>query len=148
MIKSPTFDGLHQGQKNKDMKRRTLAGFANRQEHNIHASLGRLAQTLWPDRQLLGLIPVHDYRIRHQVDHQGYVWWVEHDIPPYDRYQCAAYRVILTLNDHQEPIWFVQSGSRSYMISDPVSGSIERVLACAGQDPPMIIPRRMGPAMD
>ena len=148
MIQSQIFDTLRQGREKKNTKKLNLAGFARLQEYNIRSALRQLAQALWPDQHWLGFIPIHDYRIRHQVDHQGYVWWVEHDIPPFDRYRCVTYRVILTLNDQQKPIWFVQSGSKSYEFSDPGSVSFERALALAAQDPPLIIPRRMGPALD
>jgi hypothetical protein len=98
-----------------------LTQIAQPWESPIRAGLQRLAQALWPDQHVLGLLPVHRYRLRHQATATSQVGWVEHDIPPSDRYWCAAYRVQMTLPDGGEPILTVQSGTAVYPVTPSVT---------------------------
>jgi hypothetical protein len=73
---------------------------------------------------------------------------VEHDIPPYDRYRCAAYRVELSLTDDDRPALSVESGAGMYPVTPLSREALEAALARAGQDPPLVVPREMGEALD
>jgi hypothetical protein len=96
----------------------------------------------------LGVIPVRQHRVRHKTGPDSYVWWVEHDIPPYDRYRCAAYRVELSLTDQNQPALRVESGAGVYPVTPLSREALEAALARAGQDPPLVILREMGEALD
>jgi hypothetical protein len=37
-------------------------------------------------------LSVHRVRLRHQVEGEDWVWWLERDIPPYDRIHCESNR--------------------------------------------------------
>lgn len=142
------FKALHQHQQAKRERGRRLGEVAHRWENPIRAGLEHLAQELWPDVQVLGLIPVHRYRLRHRTIPEIQVWWVEHDIPPYDRYWCAAYRVQLFLNEQNEPFLTVQSGSAVHAVFPLSVENLQTILARAVEELPLIISRQMGPAFD
>jgi hypothetical protein len=76
------------------------------------------------------------------------VWWVERDIPPYDKYQCATYRVYMVLEDENQPFLAVQSGVGIYPVVPLTGENLNRNVAKAGQDPPVIISRTMGEIHD
>jgi hypothetical protein len=96
----------------------------------------------------LGVIPVRQHRVRHKAVGGGYLWWVEHDMPPYDRYRCAAYQVELRLTDHKRPALDVVSGAGVYPVTPLSPEALEAALARAGQDPPLVILREMGEALE
>ena len=114
----------------------------------VRQALNELAQVRWPSQYFLKLIPVSTYRLRdHQVAAQLHLWWVEHDIPPYDKYQCASYQVYLTVNNEEnEPMLFVQSGSKVYPVTPLTEKNLKVIVAQAGQDQPIVITRNMGKA--
>jgi hypothetical protein len=110
-------------------------------------ALDNLAQILWPPDYVLGVIPRPAYRLRYQqINASAHLWWIERDIPPYDQYQCAAYRVCLTFEAQGEPCLTVQSGTTFYPVTPLTEEALEAAVAQAGQDPPLIIPRMMGHA--
>jgi hypothetical protein len=76
------------------------------------------------------------------------VWWVEHDIPPYDKYLCVAYRVQLTPDDRCEPVLTVQSRDVVYPVDPLTKANLDMALAQAGADSPLVISRKMGEASD
>lgn len=143
-----SFKALPQHQQAKRERGRHLDEVARRWENPIRAGLEHLALELWPDARVLGLIPVHRYRLRHQAMPAVQVWWVEHDIPPYDRYWCAAYRVQLFLNEQNEPFLTVQSGSAVHVVFPLSEENLHTILARVVEELPLIISRQMGPAFD
>lgn len=148
MTTSDPFEVLRQQQLIAQAQAHRLTQTAQPWDSPIRARLQRLAQALWPDQYRLGLLPMHRYRLRHQATATGQVWWVEHDIPPYDRYWCAAYRVQMTLHEGNEPILTVQSGTAVYPVTPLTVARLDMILARAGADLPLVIPREMGRALD
>jgi hypothetical protein len=127
---------------------REMEQIAHHWDREIRGALSRLAESKWQGPRFLRLLSARAYRIRSRAEAKAHVWWVEHDIPPYDIYRCAAYQVKLTLNDSQEPVLTVKSRKREYRVPGDMIASLDRVLAQAGQDPPLLIPRRMGRVLD
>jgi hypothetical protein len=87
--------------------------------------------------------------LRREIDNKQITWWVEHDIPPYDRFRCAAYFIRLELDDPSSSFTLtIWSGANRYFLERPSPEVVEQVLVKLAQDPPVIIPRRMGKATD
>jgi hypothetical protein len=148
MTEIDPYQPLRQQQANKDEHMRRTSDLVHNWGILIQTELHRLAEIRWPDSHLLGVIPVRRHRVRHKTGAGSYVWWVEHDIPPYDKYQCAAYRVELSLANHDRPALSVESGTGMYPVSPLSREALEAALARAGQDAPLVIPREMGEALD
>ncbi len=74
------------------------------------------------------------------------VWWIEHDVPPFDRYQCAAYGVELSVRDYGQPILTIRDGFGDHTFIGPAIDSLEKNILAAARHPAMIIPRKFGPA--
>jgi hypothetical protein len=148
MIASNPFERLHHQQALAGERLQHLFALAQEWDKATRTGLQQLAQTLWPDVHLLGMIPRHRYRLRHQMTSAGYVWWVEHDIPPYDRYWCAAYRVQLTLDEQGVPVLKVQSGAGDEVVTPLTPEALAATLARGGEHLPLLIPRKMGRALD
>lgn len=148
MTQIDPFEPLRLQQANKDEHIRRTEDLVQHWDILIRAELHRLAEILWPDGHLLGIIPVRQHRVRHKAGGGSYLWWVEHDIPPYDRYRCAAYRVELSLTDQNRPALSVESGAGVYPVTSPSREAFEAALARAGQDAPLVILREMGEALD
>jgi hypothetical protein len=109
-------------------------------EKPIRYALNRLGQTLWPPKYILAIIPMSSYRLRSgQLDHRTFIWWIEHDIPPHDRNECAAYRVQLQLDTQGIPIVNIQSGTDIYHISPLTTENLEANIVNVAQDAPLII---------
>lgn len=147
MSAAHSFKALHQYQQAKKERARHLDEVARQWDGPIRTGLEYLAQDVWPDVKVLG-IPVHRYRLRRQTTPEIQVWWVEHDIPPYDRYWCAAYRVQLVLNEQNEPNLTMQSGSAVHPVIPLSVENLETTLAGVVEELPLIISRKMGPAFD
>jgi hypothetical protein len=113
-------------------------------DHLIRTALHRTGQYLWPDRRRWGLWSQHDYRLRHRDD----IWWIEHDLPPYDRYQCAAYQVHLIRGQGHDPHLTVHTDTAIYLVSPATWATLTTTLTRACADPPLVILRRMGSALD
>jgi hypothetical protein len=148
MTEIDPFEPLRRQQAIKEELTHRSEAFLQRWDSLIRAELLRLAEILWPDGHLLGVIPVRQHRVRHKAGGGSYLWWVEHDIPPYDRYRCAAYRVELSLIDQDRPALSVESGAGVYQVTSLSREAFEAALARAGQDPPLVILREMGEALD
>jgi len=136
---------------NKDAKKQRqiqLNRFIHQRGPEIRFALKQLADAIWPKQRLLGFLPVRSYRLRKEAKSGDFMWWVEHDIPPYDRYRCEAYAVKLSLNNQNETILKVLSGTNTYPVLQPLKSNIDKVLEKAVHDPPMVISRRMGAAHD
>ena len=70
------------------------------------------------------------------------MWWIEHDIPPHDRYHCEAYRVTLTLDAGNEPVLTVETGISAYPVAPLTTKALEAALARAGESPPLVMAKR------
>ncbi len=125
-----------------------LAKIAHRWNHGIRHALRQFAQYRWPDARLLGLVPIHSYHLREQIESETLVWWIEHDIPPYDLYRSEAYGVELSLEGADQPRLVVRSGASAYPV-DPMSQEGLRIaLVRASADRPLVVHRHFGPALD
>ena len=125
-----------------------LAETASRWDRTINRELRHFAQYLWPNARLLGVIPIHSYRLRKQSEREQIVWWVERDIPPFDRYHCEAYRVELSLAGTHQPQLLVRSGISAYPIVPISIEALKAALVQAGGDTPLVIRRQFGAALD
>ena len=97
---------------------------------------------------MLGVIPLHQVRLRYRFEEEAWVWWIEHDIPPHGRYHCEAYRVRLTLDASNEPVLTVESGDGASQVAPLTTAVLETTLTQAGERPPLVIPRAMGEVVD
>lgn len=126
----------------------TLIKLASRWDSVINRELRRFAQYVWPNTRLLGLVPIHSYRLRKQHELETIVWWIERDIPPFDRYRCEAYRVELSLPAPDQPQLVVRSGISAYPVAPISMDDLRAALARAAADTPLVIPRQFGSALD
>jgi len=111
-------------------------------EKPIRYCLNRLGQRLWPPKYILAIIPLSSYRLRSaQLDNRTFIWWIERDIPPHDRNECAAYRVQLQLDAQGVPVINIQSGTDIYEVSPLTVENLEAHLINVAQDAPLIIPK-------
>ncbi|MDD5467334.1 MAG: hypothetical protein PHS96_05980 [Anaerolineales bacterium] len=127
---------------------RRLSAYARQWDWPIRNVLKQLGRSKWPEKRRLGLLPDPMTRVRSELTPEKAVWWVEHDIPPYDRFRCAAYSVELEMDGEGQPRVVVRSGGGSYPLDELGIHALRTVLVRAAQDLPAIIPRRMGPAFD
>lgn len=114
----------------------------------IRRELHHFAQNRWPNAHFLGIFSFHTYRLRKQHDRGVFAWWVERDIPPYDRYRCEAFRVELRCAKSGQPRLLVRTGSSVYRISSITQEALYTTLARADADAPLLIQRQFGPALD
>jgi hypothetical protein len=122
---------------------RGLRAEARRLGRWIQPELRRFAAARWPGGRWWGRFGMRPFRLRRRFEPGQVVWWVERDIPPYDRFTCQAYEVRLAL-DQGRPLLAVCSGAGSRALPVPDAAALQAALARAGQDPPLTIPRRMG----
>lgn len=123
-----------------------LSRLAHRWDHTIRHELHRLGEKCWPTEHFWEVFPLYRYRIRRQFEPGIYIWWVEHDIPPYDRYRCAAYLVELSLSSSDQPQLIVYSGSAGYPVDPLSSKGLRTAIDKISTDPPLVIHRQFGPA--
>jgi hypothetical protein len=124
-----------------------LAKIASRWDRAINRELRQFAQCQWPDIHLLGLVPIHSFRLRKQLESEMIVWWVERDIPPYDRYRCEAYRVELSLVEPGQPRLIVRSGKSENPVVPMTIEGLKIALVRAAADTPLVIRREFDPAL-
>ena len=136
---------------------KTLKHYIRQVDAQVRHSLNCMAKARWGDGHVLGMIPIHNYRLRqdmrnayifHPEDTVCHIWWVEHDIPPYDRYRCAAYPVELTLNRQGKPKLTIHSGTTDHILSWNELEKLDLTLTQVAAEPPLVVPRSMGPASD
>ena len=104
--------------------------------------LNHLASVLWPAAVWHKRIGFPDIRVRSKIDGNEIIWWVERDIPPYDRYRCAAYEIRMRVNAHGDPDIWVRNGEHTYPVLE--SAQLPILLEQAGNEAPLVIPRQMG----
>jgi len=114
----------------------------------IRRELQQLGTALWGADYVLGVIPIRRYRVRFHPGAETCTWHVEHDIPPYEGYRCAAYQVQLALDDRDAPIITVHSRAATQGVAPLTRESLRAALVEAAQEVPLIIPRDMGEASD
>lgn len=147
MTHSEPFEELRQWHEAAEERHRRLTELGHQWDHTIRNELHRLAHVLWSNGHVLGVSPLHHARLRHHFLEEAWMWWIERDIPPYDRYRCESYRVTLMLDASDEPVLTVESGIGTSQVTPLTTAALEAALAQAGQSPPHIIPRAMGAAV-
>ena len=148
MTHGEPFDELRLRQEAAEDRHRRLTEFGHQWDHTVRNELQHLAHVLWPNGHMLGLLPVHRVRLRHHIEGEAWVWWIERDIPTYDLYRCEAYRVTLTLNASNETVLTIESGTSAYQVAPFTAAALEAALAQAGENPPLVIARAMGDVVD
>jgi hypothetical protein len=148
MTHGEPFDELRLRHEAVEERHHRLTELGHQWNHVVRNELQRLAQALWPSDHALGLFPAHRVRLRHQVEEEAWVWWIERDIPPYDLYRCEAYRVTLIVDAGDEPVLTVESGAGVYQVAPFTAAALEAVLVQAAENPPLVIPRAMGEVVD
>ena len=134
-------------QQSVEERTRLLHNLRQQWDHTVRHWLQHPGEVLWPQGKGIGAGLVHPYRLRRQTVPDTCLWWVEHDIPPYDEYKCATYWVLLTLNGQNELALSVHSGTAMYPVTPLTEEALETALAQAGQDPPLVALREMGQAI-
>jgi len=114
---------------------------AHQWDSTIRRALKHLGQTLWPDGHILGLLPVHHFRVRYRAESRSHTWWVEHDIAAHRQRRRVAYCVQLRLDQDGHAVLVVQSGTGEYRANPIASAVLEATLARAAEDPPLVIQR-------
>ncbi len=114
----------------------------------IRRELRAFAGAVWFSDTTLGFLLWGRYRLRTQTQPGKALWWIEKDIPPFDRYRCAAYRIELSQTADGAALLCVQSGSQTYLMRPNDLAALHNSLLQAGHDPALVIPRRMGAALD
>ena len=114
----------------------------------IRSSLVQVAENRWPHRLLFGLVPRKAYRLRQRRAPRTVLWWIEYDLPPYNRYRCAAYLAVMRVNSQRQPFVILRSGKSTRVIHRLSENVLKEALILIGQEPPMVISRDMGPAWD
>jgi hypothetical protein len=142
------FDLLQQQRLTQPARERHLAHTARQFDRMIRRELQRLGVALWGVDHVLGVIPIHRYRVRFEPGVRICTWRVERDIPPYDCCCCAAYQVQLRLDDCDAPVITVRSQAATYRVAPPTSETLQAALVEAAQEAPLIILRDMGEASD
>lgn len=117
-------------------------------DRTIQQELNQLGQKIWPNTYFLGIIPIHNYRLRKQRTKNALTWWIEHDIPPYDLYRCAAYQVeLINVNPNDQKLT-VRSGALKYPVQSLTPCALEVTLERARKDPPLHLNRAFGKVID
>lgn len=111
--------------------------------------LKRVALERWGEyRSFFGILRRKDYRLRVNKGPGYIIWWIEHDIPPYDLYRCESYRVTARIEGVGEPLINVESNTDSIQLYRPSLKGFENALKRIVKQPPLHIPRRMGEAWE
>lgn len=133
---------------NYPLTKKSLHRAAREWDGLVRRELRQFARLHWPEAALLGWLPLRRYRMRRNQGSETYVWWIEHDIPPYDRYRCEAYGVELSQPDPGQLKWIVRSGDSSYAVAEMSREELRNALERAERDAPLIIARQFEAAMD
>jgi hypothetical protein len=114
----------------------------------VRRELSAFARAVWPERGLLRRLGLHSYRRRKRAQADRVIWWIERDIPPYDRYRCEVYSVELAIGERGQVRLSVLSGEEEYPVEPIDERNLIAALILASKDDPMIVPRQMGEALD
>lgn len=144
----PAFESLQRQRFTQHERARDLAQAARQLDRMIRRELQRLGTALWGADYVLGVIPIRRYRVRFQPGAESCTWRVEHDLPPYEWYRCAAYQVQLALDDRDTPVITVHTRTATHGVTPLASESLRVALVEAAQEAPLIISRDMGEASD
>lgn len=129
-------------------RRKLLRRAARVWNPTVRRLLAKLARARWPEQPHVGRLPLFVTRIRQSSKAGRVTWWVEHDIPPYDRFRCAAYFVDLEIGEGDACTLAVRSGQATVRLAHATAPQLEQALVDALHQPPAIIPRQMGEAWD
>jgi len=143
-----SFDLLPQRCLTQHERERRLVQAARQFDRMIRRELRRRGAALWGVDYVLGVIQIRRHRVRFEPGAQICTWRVEHDIPPYEDYRCAAYQVQLSLDDCDAPVITVRSQAAAHSVVPPSAENLQAALAEAAQEAPLIILRDMGEASD
>jgi len=135
-------------QDNRQADQKRFVQLAHSLEKPIRHELSVFAKLVGFEEDHAGAFPSKRYRLRKETHPGRVTWWIEKDIAPYDRYRCAAYQVDLCLAATGGEKLYFRSGSQKYVIDVSNLPAIHNVFLEAGNDPALIIPRRMGAALD
>jgi len=114
----------------------------------IQSELRAFARAIWFAERGPMIFLDWRYRLRKEIHPDKAIWWIEADIPPFDRYRCAAYRVELDQTAAGENRLSFQTGSQRYEINLNDISTIHAAFIKASFDPALVISRRMGTAFD
>lgn len=128
--------------------RHSLSRVAYQWDGRIRKAMRKIGKEIFPDGFWLGVIPVPQFRLRRMAGPAAWLWWIEHDIPPYDRFSCEAYQVELSLSQAGKPVICIRSGAWDRKLSGAELINFERTLALACREAPLIIHRNFGPVKD
>lgn len=122
-----------------------LVAFQKSLDPTIQHALRVFAQNRWPG---VGWLHRKNYRLHVNADPDQLVWWVEHDVPPFDLYRCEAYFISLSRTKSNLPVLALRSGQRELHLQLSELDRLQAKLALMLFDAPLIIPRRKGVALD
>lgn len=142
------YEYLHEDIEKSNQRQQELHRQQMKWDKCVRKALTELGDALWSRHRLLRLLPTKSFRLRSRGDEIEYYWWIEKDIPPHDRYRCAAYIVCMKMDTNLNPILVVRSGDRMHVVNQPDEAALYRAVEKAGREAPLITARHMGPAWD
>ena len=148
MFHKISFSEIIAMRRNRQPGQKRFLQFAHSIEKTIQQELRSFACAVWAADCHPGFLQARRYRLRKEIRPGQAIWWIEKDIPPADRYRCAAYLIQLQSTTAGEDKLFFQSGLRKYPIHLNNLSGIHDTLSQASKDPALMIPRRMGAALD
>ena len=148
MFRSIHFPQIAAAQRSRQLEQKQFLQFAHSLQKPIQRELRAFARAVWFAERGPCFLLDRGYRLRKEI-HPGQVtWWIEQDIPPYDRYRCVAYQVELRSTAVGKGELSFQTGLRRYNIDPNNLSALHDTLLRASHDPALIISRRMGAAFD
>jgi len=119
-----------------------------RWDRPVRRGLIHLGNAIWSKYRFMGLLPSKSFRVLSRGDEVEYYWWIEEDIPPYGRNQCATYIVSLKLDKDLNPLLIVRSKERIHVVNHPDEESLQQAIDQVSQEAPLVTLGHMGPAWD
>lgn len=148
MFHSIHFPQIAAVQHNRQLEQKKFLQRAHALQKPIRRELRAFARAIWFAERGPGFLFDRRYRLRKEIRPGQVFWWIEQDIPPYDHYRCAAYRVELRQISDGKGILSFQTGLQRYDIDLNDLSALHRTMLQVSHDPAMNISRRMGAAFD
>jgi len=142
------FPEIAEKQRHQKDDQKRLLQLAHSLEKPIQQELTAFARAKWSTKGSTGFLAVNHFRLRKETQPGQITWWVEKDMPPLDRFRCAAYRVRLQSDINGIDSLVVQTGQSEYIVDYKDLSSLHATLLKAGNDPALVIPRQMGAVLD